>query len=211
MNKIILLLTRCQLYVEDEVKSWLVQLYSCWVFNPTAFLWMIWKADVQSKFEWITLNFAGAMIIAWLFLSGNWARVSYYLRFIIVFALLVVIVSSWRKKRKRDFEVSSKLKHILEVGINVCLLIVFGLYNIFAISGFTNQSSLLFHYKTASIMFLIVERTRYTEVVISGTAIGRVGNSGNTTEPHLHMHAEKDGVGIPILCEERFLKRNNIV
>jgi murein DD-endopeptidase MepM/ murein hydrolase activator NlpD len=46
-----------------------------------------------------------------------------------------------------------------------------------------------------------------------------VGNSGNTTEPHLHIHASKSGtpdnltsgIGLPILFNERFLVRNDIV
>ncbi|AOV09067.1 peptidase M23 [Sporosarcina ureilytica] len=41
--------------------------------------------------------------------------------------------------------------------------------------------------------------------------IGWVGNSGNTSEPHLHIHAEKDGIGIPITFNEAFLVRNNLV
>ncbi|MFD2045298.1 M23 family metallopeptidase [Ornithinibacillus salinisoli] len=45
----------------------------------------------------------------------------------------------------------------------------------------------------------------------AGTLIGLVGNSGNTTEPHLHIHAEKDGVGIPMTFNGRFLTRNSLV
>lgn len=41
--------------------------------------------------------------------------------------------------------------------------------------------------------------------------IGAIGNSGNTTEPHLHIHAEKDGKGIPITFNDKFLVRNNLV
>ncbi|WP_181349695.1 M23 family metallopeptidase [Thalassobacillus sp. CUG 92003] len=40
--------------------------------------------------------------------------------------------------------------------------------------------------------------------------IGKVGNTGNTTEPHLHIHAVRDGEGIPITYG-RFLKRNSLV
>ncbi len=51
------------------------------------------------------------------------------------------------------------------------------------------------------------------------TPIGRVGNSGNTTEPHLHVHAETDrpagrfsgGRGVPIRFDGRFLVRNSLV
>lgn len=48
------------------------------------------------------------------------------------------------------------------------------------------------------------------DAVEAGSWIGNVGNSGNTTEPHLHLHAEKDGVGVPIVFEGRFLIRNSL-
>lgn len=41
--------------------------------------------------------------------------------------------------------------------------------------------------------------------------IGKIGNSGNTTEPHLHIHAELNGVGVPITFNERFLVRNSLI
>ncbi|WP_438317915.1 M23 family metallopeptidase [Sporosarcina sp. FA9] len=49
------------------------------------------------------------------------------------------------------------------------------------------------------------------EKVQAGQKIGNVGNSGNTSEPHLHIHAEKDGVGIPIQFNNKFLARNNLM
>ncbi len=48
--------------------------------------------------------------------------------------------------------------------------------------------------------------------------LGRVGNSGNTSEPHLHIHAVRgkhdsafQGEGVPILFDGRFLVRNSLV
>ncbi len=57
------------------------------------------------------------------------------------------------------------------------------------------------------------------EVVSSGAPIGRVGNSGNTSEPHLHIHAERggepgvilDGAAVPITISGRYLVRNSYV
>ncbi|MFE1986565.1 M23 family metallopeptidase [Streptomyces mirabilis] len=31
-----------------------------------------------------------------------------------------------------------------------------------------------------------------------GQLLGEVGNSGDTTEPHLHLHAERDGLGLDL-------------
>jgi len=48
-------------------------------------------------------------------------------------------------------------------------------------------------------------------VVTTGTPLGRVGNSGNSTEPHLHIHATRAGEGVPLTFNGRFLVRNSLV
>jgi hypothetical protein len=55
--------------------------------------------------------------------------------------------------------------------------------------------------------------------VAAGDPVGRAGNSGNTSEPHLHIHARTGGTledpssgsGVPILFKGRFLVRNDTV
>lgn len=54
-------------------------------------------------------------------------------------------------------------------------------------------------------------RVKAGEVVDENTWIGNVGNSGNTSEPHLHLHAEKDGTGVPVTFGGRFLVRNSLI
>jgi hypothetical protein len=54
--------------------------------------------------------------------------------------------------------------------------------------------------------------------VAAGDHLGKVGNSGNTTEPHLHIHAERggepgvilDGQAVPITIAGRYLVRNSV-
>ncbi|MBT8071276.1 MAG: M23 family metallopeptidase [Gammaproteobacteria bacterium] len=61
-------------------------------------------------------------------------------------------------------------------------------------------------------------RVAIDDIVVTGDFIGRVGNSGNTSEPHLHIHAERggepgvilDGNSVPITIEGRFLVRNSV-
>jgi hypothetical protein len=52
-------------------------------------------------------------------------------------------------------------------------------------------------------------------VVQAGDILGRIGNSGNTSEPHLHMHAQKMEhgklKGVPLKVEGRHVMRNSVI
>lgn len=50
----------------------------------------------------------------------------------------------------------------------------------------------LAHLRPGSVPVKVGQRLR------QGDPIGQVGNSGNTTEPHLHLHAERDGMGLAL-------------
>jgi hypothetical protein len=72
---------------------------------------------------------------------------------------------------------------------------------------------LLAHMKRGSI------RVRKGDRVHAGQILGLVGNSGNTTEPHLHIHCATldgddytgGGTGVPLLFGGKFLPRNRLV
>lgn len=69
----------------------------------------------------------------------------------------------------------------------------------------------LAHLKCGSILVKVGEQVR------AGQTLARIGNSGNTTEPHLHVHAEAGGYtgrilanpGVPLRLGGRFLVRND--
>lgn len=46
--------------------------------------------------------------------------------------------------------------------------------------------------------------------VAKGQLLGRVGNSGNTAEPHLHIHAERNGVAVPLKLNGEWWVRNEL-
>jgi hypothetical protein len=70
---------------------------------------------------------------------------------------------------------------------------------------------LLGHLQTGSV------RVAPGDSVHVGTPLGRVGNTGNTSEPHLHIHAQRPGTDVvplggeplPIRLDGRYLARND--
>lgn len=61
-------------------------------------------------------------------------------------------------------------------------------------------------------------RVQVGDTVHTGQFLARVGNSGYTTEPHLHIHVSRgspkvllEGEGIPVLFNHRFLVRNDMI
>lgn len=57
------------------------------------------------------------------------------------------------------------------------------------------------------------------DTVSTGQPLAKVGNSGNTSEPHLHIHCVSDnaedflfkGEGIPMIFNRDFLSRNDLI
>lgn len=76
-----------------------------------------------------------------------------------------------------------------------------------------NIEILLAHLKKGSI------KVNVGDIVTVDTVIGQVGNTGNTSEPHLHMHLERggkpdtilNGEGVPFCINGNFMARGNIV
>lgn len=79
-----------------------------------------------------------------------------------------------------------------------------------------NHTVLLAHFSPRSIT------QQVGSLVEQGEFLGRIGNSGNTTEPHLHIHSVKGlqtnknvilntGEPVPLLIDGRFLSKGDIV
>jgi Peptidase family M23 len=69
------------------------------------------------------------------------------------------------------------------------------------------------HLQHGSVLVQVGDQVRRSQ------PLARIGNSGNTTEPHLHIHAERGGapdqIGsgecVPMRFDGRFLKRNDLI
>lgn len=71
--------------------------------------------------------------------------------------------------------------------------------------GYEETTVYLAHMKEDSILVSTGDEIQ------TGEIIGMVGNSGNTSEPHLHIHAEIEGKGVPIRFDNKWLYRNKLV
>ncbi len=72
---------------------------------------------------------------------------------------------------------------------------------------------LLAHFRKGSI------KVKVGDTVTINTLVGQVGNTGNTSEPHLHMHVEKggepntilNGKAVPFTINKQFLVRGDLM
>ena len=292
----------------------IVQLIVMQIVLPAVFIAGLWRKSFQSRLEWLAETLFTCLFISWLFVGSPWDWFSYYLRYFWLVLLAAAVYLSWKKGKGVPIRTAYNRGQKFTFGIYAVLLAVFGMYNVWALNGYTTDDSpvdLAFPLKGGTYHVVhggsavqinyhneylpqqyaldIVKLTgwggraggiypkeldsyaiygealyspctgkvvearhdmpdlippetdsKYPEgnyvnidcegvnVLIAhmkegsstlavgdpvekGQEIGLVGNSGNTSEPHLHIHAEKDGEGIPIEFNGRFLVRNSLV
>lgn len=286
------------------------------IILPAIFIVMLWRLKSKSKLDWIIQLLLTTALISWLFFGGNWDSISYYIRYIWPILLIPAIYFSWKNNHSLPFRAKLPLHQKISMAINILLLLVFAMYNVFVFSSFSTKdeaielsfplkdgtyyvghggSNVLMNYHHAyepqqyaldivklngfgirakglypkeldkyaiygddlyspcngvvletennlanlippdadsdqvfgnhvalscenidAVIYMAhMQQNSLTvdkgDSVQEGQQIGRVGNSGNTSEPHLHIHAEENGVGIPIRFDGKFLVRNNLI
>jgi murein DD-endopeptidase MepM/ murein hydrolase activator NlpD len=80
---------------------------------------------------------------------------------------------------------------------------VFG--NYVAVETESGALIMLAHLQSGSVCVQRGQRVR------AGDIVGRAGNSGRSSEPHLHIHAERNGDAVPLRFDGRWLIRNSLV
>jgi Peptidase family M23 len=296
----------------------IVSLFVTLLVIPTALMIWLWQAQFSSKFNWL-LNLLMVLIyFLFIFLNGRWEWLSYYIRFLLPIAFIIVASKSFINAKSLPLYSPKTFKNYLELGISAVVTILFiaslkgyfftgtpielsfplknGTYYVahggnspiinyhnthptqrYALdimklnvlgaraNGFFPQSltdytifgetlyspcdgtistlvndlpnlvpgekdrknpagnHILLRCKGADILMAHLLKDSITSqvgsLVRSGDAIAKVGNSGNTGEPHLHIHARKantgksslDGEGVPISFDGKFLTRNSVL
>ncbi|MBE9191761.1 M23 family metallopeptidase [Gloeocapsopsis crepidinum LEGE 06123] len=289
---------------------------------PTIFLSWLWRGEAKSKLDWLLNILVDTLYTIYIFFSGRWDWLSYYLRFILIILFFIAVLRSYKKVRHLPFYPIKKYQSLFSLGVNCFIIIIFANLSFLILQGFSfhnkpvefafplkdgtyyvahggNSSIINYHntdraqqyaldlvklnsfgtranglYPTELTKYAIFQDTVYSpctgkvinavnsfpdlippetdrqhpagnyvliacdrvEILVahlmSGTIvvnqgefvsvnqpIAQVGNSGNTTEPHLHIHARQensgetilDGIGIPMTFSGRFLLRNSLV
>ena len=294
----------------------LIQVICIQLILPVIFIATLWKGKFTTKFHWIIQVIFNIVFMSWLFFSGSWDFLGFYLRYVFVVLLLIAIYLSWRNIRSLPFWIKSITKQKWNIGIYVVLIFIFGMYNFFIMTSHMTEDEpieLVFPLKSGTYYighggsntfmnyhsdyppqkyaldilklnkfgtrakglypkeldkYAIYQDSLYSpcngeilearghlpdltppnmdpenalgnyvalscentdaivymahmekdSVIVQegsdvqvGDQIGTIGNSGNTTEPHLHIHAEIDGEGVPLTFDGKFLVRNHLV
>lgn len=291
---------------------------------PTVFLFLLWTGDYRTSIDWLLNLSVAAAYIIFIYLAGHWDWVGYYLRFVLLAALLATTFKSLTQVERLPVYLPGGLTDWLEFGFFLFLLIVFARLLGTTVTGYWhkersidlafplrdgrfyighggNSLSLNAHQEVDSQKFaldvvqlnnlglrargiypkelakyriygtpvyaptdglvvlasdgmpdltppesdpsnpagnLVVIQPAGTELFVMlahlqtgsvvveggqtvkrGQLIGRVGNSGNASEPHLHIHCVRGvgqsymsgGQGVPMRFKGRFLTRNSLV
>jgi Peptidase family M23 len=285
---------------------------------PTALMIWLWQAQFSSKFNWLLNLLMVLVYLLFIFLSGRWDWLSYYIRFLLPIAFVIAASKSFIKAKSLPLYPPKTLENYLELGISAIVAILFlaslkgyfftgtpvelsfplknGTYYV-AHGG--NSPTINYHnthptqryaldimklnvlgarangfYPRSLTDYAIFGETLYSpcdgtisrlvndlpnlipgekdqknpagnhillgckgveinmshllkgsitskvgSLVKTGDVIAKIGNSGNTSEPHLHIHAQKatteksslDGEGVPITFDGKFLVRNSLL
>lgn len=287
---------------------------------PAYFIYSLWRGRLDSKFAWLVKTLYSGAFILYVFLTGRWDWLSYYLRYLIIVLFVAAALIAYRRVSSLPFFVQNGRRWWQRFAWPVIELLIFAGILAYALQGYFysdppvrlafplqdgryyvgqggNSPLLNYHnvveaqqyaldilelnaagtrasgiYPDELERYAIFEETVHSpcdgavveavdglpdhippatdrehpagnhvviacqdvqvvlahlkngslqvqagETVTTGQPLGQVGNSGNTSEPHLHIHAVQgdapsvlEGEGTPILFEGNFPVRNTV-
>lgn len=162
------------------------------IILPVVLLYGLWRGVFGSRAEWLLNVAAVGAGLAFVFLTARWDFTSYYLRIVLPLLLAAAAAMSYRRISRGPGERQRPKLPATLTNLVVLLAFVY-----------------------LCVRSITVAAGMRVEV---GDVLGQVGNSGNSSQPHLHLHAERGGepeeiltgAGVPIELGGRFLVRNSL-
>lgn len=295
----------------------IISLFLYQVILPGALILLLWKGIFKTHREWLGLLLFTTLYISWVFFSGRWDWLGYYIKYIWIILFIISIYKSNKLVKDLPFKGIPSLKGKIKTTLFIIIALVFLSRNLGIVSSITvdddealhlsfplkdgtyyvghggSSTEMNYHYAYEPQQYALdilqlnrlgmrakglypdtlenyvifekpihspcsgdildvennminltpgeadsdqplgnfvalqcedSEATVYMahmlkgsvniaagDTVATGEVIGAVGNSGNTSEPHLHIHAEKDGIGIPMTFKGKYPLRNSLI
>ena len=92
---------------------------------PTALMIWLWQAQFSSKFNWLLNLLMVLVYFLFIFLNGRWEWLSYYLRFLLPIAFIIVASKSFINAKSLPLYSPKTFKNYLELGISAVVTILF--------------------------------------------------------------------------------------
>lgn len=150
----------------------ILQIIGLQLVLPAAFIFSLWRIKSENKLDWIIQLLFTVIYIMWIFLSGPWDWLGYYVRYVWVILLIPAVFFSWKKTRSLPLRTTLNGSQKITRGIHIVLILVFGLYNVSVFSSYTTQEEAI------DLMFPLQDGTYY------------VGQGGSSTQMNYH-HAHE--------------------
>lgn len=204
----------------------LVILFACFVVIglPLLLSWQIWRLDVPTRQAWCFAAALKVAAVSLVLLVGRWDIGGMWTRIILVGILLVALLASWRKHAGRPWRASRRISgEGLGTLAPLALCMLLGVYMVVGMLPRSAPTDLAFPLRGGSFVVaqgggnLLLNRHRThsaqkyaADITAVGQPLARVGNSGNSTGPHLHIHAidPQTRAGVPLTFDGRPPVRN---
>ncbi len=76
----------------------ILQIIGLQLVLPAAFIFSLWRIKSENKLDWIIQLLFTVIYIMWIFLSGPWDWLGYYVRYVWVILLIPAVFFSWKKQ-----------------------------------------------------------------------------------------------------------------
>src|SRR5690625_1093840 len=169
----------------------LIQVIVIQLILPVIFIVTLWKEKFTNKLHWICQIIFNIIFMSWLFFSGSWDFLGFYLRYVFVGLLFIAVYQSWKKVRGLSFRAKSDKKQKWNIGIHVFLMLIFGMYNVFIITSHMTEDEAI------ELYFPLKDGTYY------------VGHGGSNTFMNYHSEYLPQKYALDIVRLNRFGTRAN--
>lgn len=105
------------------------------VFLPAISIFWLWASKSKNRLDWAIRVFVSGTIVAFSFLAGTWAFLSYYLRYLIILLFIAAFIKSYISLTKRPIFSGIAKDNLISFFLRVFIIAGFLILDIVVIRG----------------------------------------------------------------------------